>query len=61
MTRGSPWCRRLRTAITGWLIDRQAEEAQTEDTALLDRPSFNLTVGLYDTDSGTLYACTLDT
>ena len=43
------------------LIDRQAEEAQTEDTALLDRPSFNLTVGLYDTDSGTLYACTLDT
>jgi predicted small lipoprotein YifL len=43
------------------LIDRQAGEDEAEDTPLLDRPSFNVTVGLYDTDSGTLYACKLDT
>jgi hypothetical protein len=43
------------------LIDRQEGEAQAADAVLLDRPSFNLTVGLYDTDSGTLYACKLDT
>ena len=39
------------------LIDRQEDQ----ETDILDRPSFNVTVGLYDTDTNTLYCCTLDT
>lgn len=39
------------------LIDRQEEK----ETDILDRSSFNVTVGLYDTDTNTLYCCTLDT
>lgn len=39
------------------LIDRQEEK----DTDILDRSSFNVTVGLYDTDTNTLYCCVLDT
>ncbi len=39
------------------LIDRQ-NGAETE---ILDRYSFNFTLGLYDTDTNTLYFCELDT
>ncbi len=39
------------------LIDRQTNE----ETDILSRPSFNLTVGLYDTDTNILYCCELDT
>ena len=39
------------------LIDRQEEK----ETDILDRSSFNVTVGLYDTDTNTLYWCMLDT
>lgn len=39
------------------LIDRHTDK----DTGLLERHSFNCTVGLYDTDSNTLYYCELDT
>lgn len=39
------------------LIDRQKDQ----ETDILERPSFNVTVGLYDTDTNTLYYCTLDT
>ena len=39
------------------LIDRQEDQERN----ILDRPSFNVTVGLYDTDTNTLYCCTLDT
>lgn len=39
------------------LIDRQKDQ----ETDILERSSFNVTVGLYDTDTNTLYYCTLDT
>lgn len=39
------------------LIDRQEDQERN----ILDRPSFNVTVGLYNTDTNTLYCCTLDT
>lgn len=39
------------------LIDRHTDKG----TELLERHSFNFTVGLYDTDSNTLYYCELDT
>ncbi len=38
------------------LIDRQ-----NADGDILDRNSFNFTLGLYDTDANTLYFCKLDT
>lgn len=38
-------------------IDRQKDQG----TDILERSSFNVTVGLYDTDTNTLYYCTLDT
>lgn len=43
----------------GWylLIDRQTDRG----TELLKRGSFNLTLGLYDADTNTLYFCKLDT
>ena len=39
------------------LIDRQKDQ----EIDILERSSFNVTVGLYDTDTNTLYYCTLDT
>ena len=39
------------------LIDRQNDAAAD----ILDRYSFNFTLGLYDTDTNTLYFCELDT
>lgn len=39
------------------LIDRQGENEKD----ILDRYSFNFTLGLYDTDTNTLYFCKLDT
>lgn len=39
------------------LIDRQKDQ----ETDILEHSSFNVTVGLYDTDTNTLYYCTLDT
>lgn len=39
------------------LIDRHTDKT----TDILHRHSFNFTVGLYDTDSNTLYCCDLDT
>lgn len=38
------------------LIDRQ-----NSDAAILERKSFNLSLGLYDTDTKTIYFCKLDT
>lgn len=43
------------------LIDRQAEPGKATGTDILNRASFNFTVGLYDTDTNTLYCCELDT
>lgn len=39
------------------LIDRHTDK----DTDILSRSSFNFTIGLYDTDTNTLYCCKLDT
>ncbi len=39
------------------LIDRQYDPT----TSILDRYSYNFTLGLYDTDTNTLYFCMLDT
>lgn len=39
------------------LIDRHTDKG----TDILSRTSFNFTVGLYDTDTNTLYFCKLDT
>ena len=39
------------------LIDRHSDTK----TKILERGSFNFTVGLYDTDNNTLYCCKLDT
>ncbi|MCB7514907.1 hypothetical protein LI073_13060 [bacterium 210917-SL.2.15] len=39
------------------LIDRHSDT----ETNILERHSFNFTVGLYDTDTDTLYFCELDT
>lgn len=39
------------------LIDRHSDK----ETGILERPSFNFTIGLYDTDTNTLYFCKLDT
>lgn len=43
------------------LIDRFQGSDQKADPGLLDRGAFNVTVGLYDTDSHILYCCELDT
>lgn len=53
---GNPLVREIRNGYY-ILIDRQEEN----DTYILDRSSFNVTVGLYDTDTNTLYCCVLDT
>lgn len=43
------------------LIDRQVEQDAATGADILNRASFNFTVGLYDTDTNTLYCCELDT
>lgn len=43
------------------LIDRQAEPGKATGADMLHRSSFNLTLGLYDTVTQTLYYCKLDT
>lgn len=43
------------------LIDRQAGAETPAGRELLLRPSLNLTLGLYDTDTDTFYFCELDT
>ena len=43
------------------LIDRQAENSKSAGADILNRYSFNFTLGLYDTDTNTLYFCELDT
>ena len=39
------------------LIDRHSDT----DTGILDRYSFNFTLGVYDSDTNTLYCCEVDT
>lgn len=43
------------------LIDRQVEQDTATGADILNRASFNFTVGLYDTDTNMLYCCELDT
>ncbi len=43
------------------LIDRQAETDLATGADILHRHSINATLGLYDTDTHTLYFCELDT
>lgn len=43
------------------LIDRQTENDNTNSADILHRNTFNFTLGLYDTDTNTLYFCQLDT
>ena len=43
------------------LIDRQPKKGEAADSEILDRASFNLTVGLYDCDADILYCLRLDT
>lgn len=43
------------------LIDRQSENNQETEEDILHRNSFNFSLGLYDTDTNTLYFCQLDT
>lgn len=43
------------------LVDRQAEPGMATGADILHRGSFNFTLGLYDTDTDTLYFCKLDT
>ncbi len=40
------------------LIDRHS---QKDETGILDRASFNFTLGIYDTDTNQLYFCKFDT
>ena len=57
---GNPLVPELQTGYY-CLLDRQAETRQAETPDLLKRPSFNLTIGLYDAETKTLYLCKLDT
>lgn len=43
------------------LIDRQVKNNTESKVDILQRFSFNLTIGLFDTDTNTLYFCKLDT
>lgn len=43
------------------LIDRQAQTDLATGADILHRHSMNVTLGLYDTDTDTLYFCELDT
>ncbi|MBQ9832843.1 MAG: hypothetical protein IJO48_03825 [Clostridia bacterium] len=45
-----------------FFLDRQSEDENSKDeTSFLNRPSFNLTFAIYDTDNNTLYYCEYDT
>ena len=41
-----------------YLLDRHSEKGETE---ILERASFNFTLGIYDTDTDILYYCKFDT
>ena len=43
------------------LIDRYAEKDKVRGADILNRDSFNFTVGLYDADNNIMYFCKLDT
>lgn len=43
------------------LIDRQIKNGKAPEADILHRYSFNFDLGLYDTDTNTLYFCQLDT
>ncbi len=43
------------------LIDRYEPSPDEEETDILDRYSYNFTVGVYDTDTDILYYCEFDT
>lgn len=43
------------------LMDRQSQKELAAGADILHRSSFNFTLGLYDTDTNTLYFCQLDT
>lgn len=43
------------------LIDRHAEKDKETGADILNRHSFNFDLGIYDTDTDTLYFCRLDT
>ncbi len=43
------------------LIDRYAEKDKATGADILNRGSFNFTVGLYDADNNIMYFCKLDT
>ena len=43
------------------LLDRQAEDGKAPGSDILDRGSFNFTVGVYDAEARVLYCCELDT
>ena len=43
------------------LIDRQVKKDEATGADILHRSSFNFDLGLYDTDTNTLYFCQLDT
>ena len=43
------------------LIDRQSDELQKEEPDILKRYSFNFTLAVFDSDTKTLYYCTMDT
>lgn len=43
------------------LMDRQGQKELAAGADILHRSSFNFTLGLYDTDTNTLYFCQLDT
>ena len=53
---GNPLVREIRNGYY-ILTDRQ----QGKGTDFFERPSFDVTVGLYDADTNTLYCCILDT
>ena len=44
-----------------WLRDRQIIDGQASGADILHRGSFNFTIGVYDSDTGILYCCKMDT
>lgn len=44
-----------------WLRDRQVIDGQASGADILHRGSFNFTIGVYDSDTGILYCCKMDT
>ena len=44
-----------------WLHDRQVIDGQAGGADILHRGSFNFTEGVYDSDTGILYCCKMDT